>query len=117
MTWCRYLYVPIPGGATSGDSSGGGPGGRGARAPAAVVRRYLLSENRTFDTLFHPQRSEIVTLVNAFTQGKGKWGIPGVPRKLGFLLHGPPGTGKTSFVRALAQVGVREPGVRGGGWE
>ena len=67
-----------------------------------LYKQYKLSEARTFASFFHPEKAAILALVDQFTAKRGKFAIPGYPQKLGFLLHGPPGTGK---VRA---------GLRGG---
>lgn len=39
--------------------------------------------------------------MDKYTARRGKFAVPGYPQKLGFLLYGPPGTSKTSFIKAL----------------
>eukprot|EP00796_Vickermania_ingenoplastis_P010195 gene10195-7143_t len=67
-----------------------------------LFKRYIMADNKNLNTLFFPERQRVIKLVDDFLFHQGRFAIEGFPNKLGFLLHGPPGSGKTTFVKALA---------------
>ena len=66
-------------------------------------KRYQLSDDKTFESMFFPEKDSILKLIDKFTNKDEKYAIKGFPHKLGLLVHGSSGTGKTSFIKALAE--------------
>jgi chaperone BCS1 len=58
--------------------------------------------SRTFDNLFFPEKREIIDKIDFFLHNREWYEKMGIPYTLGIGIHGPPGTGKTSFFKALA---------------
>ena len=58
--------------------------------------RYKFESNTTFDSLFFPTKNKILSLVKKLESGKLD--------KLAFCLHGQPGCGRTSLVKALSNL-------------
>ena len=71
-------------------------------APKRLYKRYELSDEKSFASLFFPGKRELLFMLDHFVNKSGKFAVPGFPHKLGLLLYGPPGTGKTHVVRAAA---------------
>jgi SpoVK/Ycf46/Vps4 family AAA+-type ATPase len=56
-------------------------------------KRYIINNTTTFNDVFFPEKERMIEMIKRVNEGKLK--------KLSMLLHGIPGAGKTSIIKAL----------------
>jgi len=69
--------------------------------------KHLFLTTRTLDNIFFEQRDSLKARVDFFLEHPEWYAAKGIPYTLGLLLHGTPGCGKTSTIKAIAAVAKR----------
>jgi hypothetical protein len=72
-----------------------------------LYTKTKFTTNRTFENVFFQERGHVRNRTRFFLDERGWYDKKGIPYTLGFMFHGPPGTGKTSTVKAIANEGRR----------
>lgn len=60
------------------------------------------NSSRNFSNLFFEEKKSLIKKINFFNENKDWYNYEGHPWTLGIGLHGPPGTGKTSVIKCIA---------------
>jgi hypothetical protein len=72
-----------------------------------VYTKTKFVTTRTFENVFFEQRKQVRDRVKFFLEHRDWYEKKGIPYTLGFMFHGPAGTGKTSSIKAIANAGRR----------
>jgi hypothetical protein len=72
-----------------------------------MFTKHKFVTSRTFDNVFFDERDTVRDHTEFFLEHKDWYDDKGIPHTLGFLFHGSPGCGKTSTIKAIANVGRR----------
>jgi chaperone BCS1 len=71
-------------------------------SPSERWSEVVFESTRSFDNLFFDRKMITMDKIDHFLKNKEWYYSKGIPYSLGIGIHGPPGTGKTSFIKALA---------------
>jgi len=72
-----------------------------------MFTKHKFETSRSFDNVFFEQKTNVQAHTEFFLKRRDWYDAKGIPHTLGFLFHGDPGCGKTSTIKAIANVGRR----------
>ena len=68
---------------------------------------FTFSSGKTFKNIFFPEKEELKEKIKFFLDNESWYLDHGIPYMFGLLLHGEPGCGKTSTIKAIANMTQR----------
>lgn len=72
-----------------------------------IFTKHKFQTSRNFNNVFFDEREKLKNHTQFFLERKDWYQSKGIPHTLGFMFHGEPGCGKTSTIKAIANVGKR----------
>lgn len=80
---------------------------RNSNALPTFYTEFKFSSGKTFKNIFFPQKEELIEKIQFFMDNESWYLEHGIPYMFGLLLHGEPGCGKTSSIKAIANMTQR----------
>jgi len=68
---------------------------------------FSFESGKTFKNIFFPEKEKLIKKINFFLENESWYLQHGTPYMFGLLLHGEPGCGKTSTIKAIANMTQR----------